>query len=443
LPVNTDTRNRPLPDWEYIHNELRKKGMTLQLLWREYRIQYPDGVGYSMFCHHYGAYRKTINPIMRQRYKAGEKAFVDYSGMKIEWLHTDGEILTAEIFVGCLGASQLIYTEATATQQLPDWINSHINMFEFFGGVPEIIVPDNLRSAVNKAHRYDPDINANYQHFAEYYGVAIVPTRAGMPKDKAKVENAVAIVERQILAPLRNMTFTSIAEINAEIKPRNLALNKQQFQKMKTSRQQLFIEIDKPALRPLPIDRYQYATWKAAKVNIDYHFVFEDCFYSVPYKYVGKHVQIRATTKTVECFCAGIRIAVHPFNGKKYGFTTIAEHMPKAHQEQAKVSVAMLYNWAAKIGNNTVQFINSMIASRPFPQQAYRACLGLLRLSNKYGEIRLEKACGKALLAGANRYQQVEDILKNNLEEVPINDNNLLDIPLPKHENIRGANFYQ
>jgi len=442
LPANIKTGPRPLPNWENIHRELHKKGVTLQLLWREYRAQYSDGVGYSNFCHYYGTYKKTINPVMRQKHKAGEKSFVDYSGMRLEWISSDGEIFPVEIFVGCLGASQLIYVEATATQQLHDWLSSHINMFEFFGGVTEIIVPDNLRAGVTKAHRYDPDINANYQHFAEHYGTAIVPARAASPKDKAKAENAVCIVEQQILAPLRHMTFMSIGEINAEIKPRLLVLNHQQFQKMKTSRWQLFEEIDKPALKPLPKERYQYAAWKKAKINIDYHFVFEDHYYSVPYKYIGKHVEIRATAKTLECFCASERIAVHQRNFKKYCFSTIEEHMPKAHQEQAKFSVDMIKNWANRIGNNTVQFINHMMATRAFPQQAYRACLGVLRLSNKYGEIRLEKACCKALLVGANRYQQVEDFLKNNLEEVPIS-NNFSFIPLPVHDNIRGPNYYQ
>ena len=442
LPANIDTRNRPLPNWEDICRELRKKGVTLQLLWREYRAQYLNGVGYSAFCHYYGDYKKTINPVMRQKHKAGEKSFVDYSGMRLEWINANGEILPAEIFVGCLGASQLIYVEATATQQLQDWISSHINMFEFFGGVTEITVPDNLRSGVTKAHRYDPDINANYQHFAEHYGTAIVPARVFSPKDKAKAENAVGIVERQILAPLRNITFMSIAEINAELRSRTFVLNHQQFQKMKTSRWQLFEEIDKPALKQLPPARYQYALWKKAKINIDYHFVFEDHYYSVPYKYIGKKVEIRTTTKIVECFYLAERIAVHQRNFKKYAFSTIEEHMPTSHQEQAKFSIGTIKNWANKIGNNTLQFIDHIIATRAFPQQAYRACLGVLRLSNKYGEFRLEKACSKALLVGANRYYQVENILKNNLEEVPIS-NNFSSIPLPVHDNIRGPNHYQ
>ena len=442
LPANTNVRNRALPDWEEIHSELRKKGVTLQLLWREYRTQHPNGIGYSNFCHYYGKFKKTINPVMRQKHKAGEKAFVDYSGMRLEWIDDNGEIFPAEIFVGCLGASQLIFIEATATQQLPDWIASHINMFEFFGGVTEITVPDNLRSAVNKAHRYDPDINVNYQHFAEHYGTAIVPARAATPKDKAKVENAVGIIERQILATLRHRTFFSLAEINAELKSRIIALNQQQFQKMKTSRQQLFEEIDRPALKPLPSERYQYATWKKAKINLDYHFVFEDHYYSVPYQYVGKAVEIRATSKIVECFCCNQRIAAHQLNNKKYGFSTVEAHMPRAHQEQARFSSGSITNWAAKIGNNTVLFIEHMIKTRHFPQQAYRACLGVLRLSNKYGDVRLEKACAKALLVGITRYKQVEDILKNNLEEVPISDN-LSSIPLPVHDNVRGPDYYQ
>ena len=441
LPTNSAARNRPLPNWETIHQELRKKGMTLQLLWREYREQYPEGVGYSMFCNYYVAYKKTISPIMRQKYKAGEKTFVDYAGMRLEWVDLDGEIFPAEIFVGCLGASQLIYVEATETQQLHDWISSHVNMFEFFGGVTEIIVPDNLKSAVTKTHRYDPDINANYQHFAEHYGVAIVPARSYAPTHKAKVENAVKIVEMQILAPLRRRVFANIAEINTEIKIRNLALNKQQFQKMKTSRVELFEQIDKPALKPLPACRYQYATWKNAKINIDYHFTFDDCYYSVPYKYLGKQVQLRATAKTIECFHDNIRIAAHPISNKKHSFSTIEEHMPKSHQEQSKISIDMIRRWAHRIGGNTTQFIEHLMATRHMPQQSYRACLGVLRLSNAYGEYRLEKACAKALSVGADRYKHIENILKNNLEEEPIN-NDCRKTPLKDHENIRGPNFY-
>lgn len=442
LPVSVVHRERIHPDWEVIHRELRKKGVTLQLLWREYREEQLKGFGYSQFCHHYQYYVKSITPVMRQVHKAGEKIFVDYAGMKMPWIDiATGEIHEVEIFVGCLGASQYIYAEATATQQLPDWIQSHIHLFEYFDGVSEVIVPDNLLSGVTKAHRYDPDINANYQNLGEHYGIAIVPARVVEPKDKAKVESAVSIVERQILAPLRHITFTSIGEINAAIRHRLVALNNQPFQKMKTSRRELFEALDKPALKPLPPYRYQYAQWKQAKIHIDYHFVFEDHFYSVPYQYIHQTVEIRATAKTVECFYKNQRIASHVRCEKRYGFSTLSAHMPKAHQEQAKYSPSHIKSWAKKMGQHTADFIDHMIAARTFPQQAYRACYGLLRLSSRYGEERLEKACKKALMIGATRYQQVELILKNHLEEVPVQDTTA--IQLSAHNNIRGADYYK
>lgn len=443
LPVRVAYRKKVEPDWQYIHTELRRKGVTMQLLWREYREQQKEGLGYSQFCRLYSSHKKTISPVMRQVHKAGEKCFVDYAGMTLDWLDViSGEICQAQIFVGCMGASQLIFAEATASQQLPDWINSHIHMFEYFGGVPEIVVPDNLKSGVTKAHRYDPDINYNYQHLAEHYGIAVVPARIVTPRDKAKAENAVGIIERQVLAPLRNMTFTSVGEIDLEVKKRTAVLNKQQFQKMATSRQELFEQIDKPALKLLPTSRYQYADWIKAKVNIDYHIVFADCFYSVPYKYIGKYVRVRGTNKSVECFYDNQRIAVHARNYKKYKFTTTPEHMPKNHREHANMSVGRLKNWANKIGINTVKFVDHMMKSRAFPQQAFRACLGLLRLGKKYGDKRLENACHKALLTGASRYQHVEAILKNNLEEVIIN-NTEINTPLIDHQNIRGSDYYK
>lgn len=443
LPVRVATKNRPAPDWEYIYKELRRKGVTLQLLWREYREQHPDGFGYSQFCHCFGDYKKTVTPVMRQTHKAGEKIFVDYAGATVDWIDiASGEIFTAQIFVGCLGASQYIYAEATASQQLPDWINSHINMFKYFGGVSEILVSDNLKGGVTKAHRYDPDINANYQHFSEHYGVAIVPARAVSPKDKAKVENGVCIVTREVLAPLRNLTFTSLGEINAAIKKGVEAVNNRPYQKMKVTRRELFEQLDEPVLKKLPSSHYKYATWKKAKINIDYHFTFEDHYYSVPYQYIGKTVEIRATNKTVECYFDNQRIAVHARNPKKYNHTTVTEHMPKGHQEHACFSAARLHNWAAKIGSGTTELINHMINSRAFPQQAYRACLGLLRLGGRYGDARLEKACKKALAVGATRYQQVEAILKNNLEEVPVNKT-VSNTPIIVHDNIRGSDYYQ
>lgn len=442
LPAAIKTRKRPQPDWGYVYQELRKKGMTLQLLWREYRAAHPNGIGYSQFCHCYEHYARTLQPVMRQIHKAGEKTFVDYAGMKMPWIDvTTGEIHEAEIFVGCLGASQYIFVEAAKSQQLPDWIESHIHMFEFFGGVSQMVVPDNLLSAVTKAHRYDPDINVNYQHFAEHYGIAIVPARVASPRDKAKVENAVGIVERQILAPLRHHTFTSLNEINAAIRKALSQLNQQSFQKMPTSRQELFEQLDKPALKPLPPMRYQFAKWKKAKVHLDYHIEFEHHYYSVPHLYIGKHIDIRATNKTIECFFQQKRIALHALSDKKYQFTTQPDHMPKSHQEHHQFSEARLKNWARQIGESTVVFIEQMIKARRFPEQAYRACLGLLRLSKIYSDMRLDKACAKGLLIGATRYQQIESLLKNKLEEVPFTNPIIPSLPL--HTNIRGATYYQ
>jgi len=444
LPVREVGSTRPLPDWEAIHRERRKKGMTLQLLWREYRDVHTDGLGYSQFCEHYQRYSKILSPIMRQQHKAGEKTFVDYAGMTVPWIDPrTGEIHEAQVFVGSLGASSFTFAEAIASQQMPDWIGSHIRMWEYFGGVSEITVPDNLKSGVTKAHRYDPDINVNYQHLSEHYGFAIVPARVYEPKDKAKVESAVGCVEKQILAPLRHITFTSIAEINAAIKPRLAAFNQQSFQKMKTSRQELFETLDKPALKPLPPDRYQYADWQWAKVNIDYHVAFKDHYYSVPYQYIGKKILLRTNAQTVECFYDNKRIAAHQRSFVNYGFTTIKEHMPLNHQEHAEWTPERLHRWAGKIGINTQAFIDELIRSRPFAQQAFRSCLGLLRMAKRFSEERLEKACSIALSVGATRYQHVESILKNGLDKLPQATQTQLHPVVANHDNIRGAAYYQ
>jgi transposase len=443
LPVKKETAARQDSDWEWVYKELRKKGVTRFLLWREYREIHSDGIGYTQFCVKYRIYSKSISPVMRQVHKAGEKAFVDYAGMTVPWIDpTTGVIHQAQIFVGALGASQYTFAEATASQQLHDWTQSHVHMFEAFQGVPGIVVPDNLKSGVTKSHLYDPDINQNYQALGEHYGFAIVPARAVKPKDKAKVENAVGCVEMQILAPLRHRTFTSLLEINVAIKQRMAIFLNQSFQKMKVSRRELFESIDKPALKPLPSEPYQYAEWKNGKIHIDYHFVFDEHFYSVPYKYIHESVGMRGTSKTVECFHKGIRIATHSRSFKRYGYTTLNEHMPESHWIQTEWTPERMRRWAQKIGPDTAAFIEAMIAARSFPEQAYRACLETLRLGKKYTESRLEKACGKRLAVGATRYQQIESMLKKGLEEVPL-------LPEPvstaisDHNNIRGPNYYQ
>ena len=446
LPVEPKAQ-RPLPDWDWVYQELRKKGVTLQLLWREYRDNQPGGLSYSQFCERYRVHTKASTPVMRQIHKGGEKTFVDYAGMTVPWIDTStGERQEAQIFVGALGASQRTYVEATATQGLPDWIGSHVRMWEDFGGVSAIVVPDNLKAGVSKTHRYDPDINANYQHLGEHYGFAIVPARVRAPKDKAKVENAVGCIERQILAPMRHMTFTSIAQINAAIKPRLAAFNEQRFQKMNTSRQKLFETVDKPALKPLPPQRYEYCHWQKAKVHIDYHFVFEHHYYSVPYKYIHHELELRVSANTVECFYQGKRVASHPRSYAHYKHSTLKEHMPAAHLAHAQWSPERMKRWANKIGPSTMKFIEHLIGSRAFPEQAYRTCLGVLRLGSRYGTDRLEKACVIAYEAGATRYHQVELILKNKLDTVtPSHPSDITTTTTTsmRHENIRGATYYQ
>lgn len=445
LPKSPGTRNRDQPDWKQIQQEHRKKGVTLQLLWREYREQCEGGLGYSQFCKYYRAFVKTAEPTMRQIHKAGEKTFVDYAGYTMEWIEpVTGEIHTAQVFVGVLGASQLIFAEATNTQSLPDWIGSHIRMWEYFGGVTDMVVPDNLKSGVSKAHRYDPDINANYQHVGEHYGFAIVPARVRKPKDKALGENAVGIVTKQILAPLRDVTFTSLADINAAIADGLNKLNNQRFQKLDTSRRELFESLEKSVLKPLPQSRYQYAQWEKAKVHIDYHFLFEKHHYSVPYQYIHKEVDVRATATTVECFYKNKRIATHPRSNKKHGYTTCKEFMPPAHRAQAEWSPERMRNWAKKIGIKTAEFIEVVMRSRPFPEQSYRACLGILRLGKRYGEDRLEKASVIALTQGMTRYKQIESILKNKMDQLSevVADKQYQDTTTQQHQNIRGARYY-
>jgi transposase len=442
LPVGKEIVTRPRPDWEWVHKELRKKGVTLLLLWREYKAIHPDGLGYTRFCVGYNAYSKSISPVMRQVHKAGEKAFVDYAGMTVPWIDlATGTIQEAQIFVGALGASQFTFAEATASQQLSDWIQSHVRMFEFFQGVTSIVVPDNLRSGVSKSHRYDPDINQNYQYLGEHYGFAIVPARAATPKDKAKVENSVKCIEMQILALLRHYTFTSLTEINTAIKKPLADFNNKSFQKMKVTRHELYMTLDKPELKPLPSEPYQYAEWKKATINIDYHFVFDDHYYSVPYKYIHKLAEIRATGKTIECFYKSERIATHARSLKRYGYSTTLAHMPEAHRTHAEWSPERMQRWAEKIGPQTKALIGAIIAARPFPQQAYRACLGVLRLGEKYSESRLEKACAKGLAVGATRYREIDSILKNRLEEEPLSPKPA-STPL-EHDNIRGSSYYQ
>lgn len=430
-------------DWLYIHQELKRKAVTLMLLWQEYKQTYPRGIGYSRFCERYRTWCGQLDLWMRQSHKAGEKAFVDYAGMKIPVVinHATGELREAEIFVMVLGASNYIFAEATFSQQLADWIGSHVRAFEFFGGVPEMIVPDNLKSGVQKAHRYEPETNPTYQDMASHYGMAIIPTRVAAPKDKAKVENAVQQVERQILAKLRDRVFFNLQELNQAIRQLLNELNQKPFQKLPGSRQSQFDGLEKAALKPLPLRRYAYAEWKKVRAGADYHVELNHHYYSVPYSYAKKELDLRYTENSVEVFYKSKKIASHLYSTQHYQHTTLKEHMPKHHQAYAEWTPERMVRWAHKVGVATAKLIEQVMASRAHPQQGFRSCLGILRLAKSYGKERLESSCLRALTIGAYSYKSIESILKNGLDQAPLDQKPDTTVPTT-HEYVRGQNYF-
>jgi len=435
---------RAVPDWSHVHRELRRKGVTLTLLWHEYQAEHPSGFQYSWFCDQYRAWAAKLDVVMRQEHRAGEKLFVDYAGQSVEVIdrHT-GELRQAQVFVAVLGASSYTYAEATWSQQLPDWIGSHVRAFAFFGGVTEVLVPDNLRSAVSKAHRYEPDLNPTYQDLASHYGVAVLPARVRHPRDKAKAEAGVLLVERWILAALRNRSFFSLEELNREIARLLHRLNERPFKKLPGSRRELFEQLDRPALRPLPAETYELAEWKKVRVNIDYHVELDDHYYSVPYQLVRKPLEVRFSARTVECFYKGQRVASHIRSHLKGRHTTVAEHMPSSHRQYAEWTPQRLIRWAEKTGPATAGVIQHILERRVHPQQGFRSCLGILRLGKEFGEPRLEAACQRALTLGACRYKSIESILRKGLDRRPLPQQPELDLELPsEHDNLRGSDYY-
>lgn len=433
---------RTVPDWPYVHRELRRKSVTLTLLWHEYKAVHPEGFQYSWFCDQYRAWAGKLDVVMRQEHRAGEKLFVDYAGQTAEVVdRRTGEIRQAQIFVAVLGASSYTYAEATWTQQLPDWIGSHVRAFEFIGGTSEVVVPDNLRSGVSKAHRYEPDINPTYLDLANHYGVAVLPGRARRPRDKAKVEAGVLLVERWILAALRNRTFFSLEELNREIASLLKRLNERPFKKLPGSRRELFEQLDRPALQPLPAQAYEFAEWKKVRVNIDYHVDVEGHYYSVPYQLVRRQLEARYTARTLECFHKGQRIASHVRSFLKGHHTTLSEHMPKSHRQYAEWTPQRLIRWAEKTGPATAGVIQTILEKRTHPQQGFRACLGIMRLGQGFGEERLEAACRRALKIGSCGYKSIDSILRQGLDRQALPEQQELSLSI-EHDNIRGSNYY-
>jgi transposase len=434
---------RPLPEWPTVHRELRRKGVTLQLLWQEYKQSRADGYQYTQFCRHYHAWADQLDPVLRQQHTAGERTFVDYAGQTIDVVEpATGEVRDAQLFLGVLGASSYFYAEATWTQTLPDWIASHVRMVEYFGGATALIVPDNLLSGVTHPSFYEPVVNATYQDFAAHYGTAILPARVARPRDKAKVESGVLVAERWLVAPLRHHTFTSLAELNREIAHLRDAANDRPFQKLAGSRRSLFETLDRPALRPLPPTRYELAEWRTAKVNIDYHIAVDGHFYSVPYALVRTTVRVRLTASMVEVLHEGKRVAAHLRSAHRGRFTTEPTHRPKSHQAHLEWTPSRLVHWGTGIGPATGALVTTILERWPHPEQGYRACLGLLSLRKRYTDARLEAACARALTTGATSYKSVKSILGAGLDRVVPDEPPPLRLPAT-HAHIRGAAYYR
>lgn len=430
------------PDWAKVHKEVRRKGVTLELLWQEYKTEHPDGYQYSSFCEHFRAWTGRLSVSMRQTHTPGEKLFVDYAGPTVSIIDPlTGEIKEAAIFVAVLGASNYTYCEATWSQSLPDWIGSHVRAFEFFGGVPAVLVPDNLKSGVNKACFYDPQLNPSYRDLAVHYSTVVLPARPHRPKDKAKVEAGVLLVERWVLARLRHHRFFSLGELNHHIAQLMVALNQRPFKKLPGSRASAFAEMDQPALQELPPTRHEFAQWKTVTVGIDYHIEFDGHYYSVPYRLARQKLEARATVSTVELFHRGNRVAVHARSLARGRHTTVDAHMTPAHQEVRGWNAPRLIAWGQNIGPHTKAVIEYVLHQRRHPQQGYRSCLGILRLSKTYDEARLEAACERAMDIGAMTYSSLKSILKHRLDVKRKAPPAQTSLPL-EHANVRGPHYY-
>jgi len=434
-------------DYVSIYQELKSPLVTKFLLWQEYREHHPeDGYSYAQYCHRYLAWQQVQKPSMRQQHKAGEKLFIDYCGPTMDIVNPDtGEVRTAQLFVATWGASNYTYAEATWSQNQADFINAHVRAFEFFRGTPKIVVPDNLKSGVIKTHRYEPDINPAYQQMAEHYQVAIIPARPYRPKDKSKVEGAVLVVERWIMARLRHQTFFTLASLNQAIDLLLADLNDRPFKKLPGSRRSQFEQLDQPLLQPLPKHRYEYQHIKKARVHIDYHIDYEHHYYSVPYTLLKQEVEVHANAQSVVIYHQGARVAIHARSYRKGGHSTLPEHRPKAHQAMAEWSPKRFLGWAASIGSETRAVVEHILQEKRHPEQSYRRILALLSNAKKFSPERLNRACGRALLINSPTRTSVESILKQGLDQSDLADAKMAqqtELGLDDHENIRGESYY-
>ena len=435
------TPARAEPNWTYVDAELRRKGVTRSLLWQEYRGDHPEGFGYAWFCERYDAWKQRVSPTMRQRHGAGEKVFVDYAGDTIDIIDpATGAVAAMTLFVAAMGASSYVYAEARPSEGLADWIGCHVNLFAFLGGVPAIVVCDNLKSGVTKPDRYEPSINRSYQEMARHYGTSVVPARPYKPRDKAKVEQSVLLIERWVMARLRNRRFFSLAELNLAIAELVGELNVRVMRAYGASRAELFAQVDAPALKPLPAEPYAFATWKRCRVAPDYHVEVEGCFYSVPYRLIRELIDVRLADRTVEAFHKGERVASHARSPGRRGHVTVPDHMPSAHRRHAAWTPARMMDAAPKIGPAAAALFEAIMTDRPHPEQGFRTCLGILALERTYGQARMEAACQRAGLIKSRSVGSVRSILQTGLDRA------FLDLePEPKppsHGNIRGRTYF-
>lgn len=445
-PEEANRTGRPEPDWLEVHRErTRGKHVTLQLLWLEYKQVHSDGWGYTQFCAHYHRWLERQDVVMRFEYPAGERMFVDFCGDTLPITDPEtGEVWAAQVFVSALATSGYMFVEATGSQDLPSWLSAHVHALEFYGSAPRIVVPDNLKAGVTKACWYDPDLNPSYLEWAQLYNVSILPCRPYHPRDKAAVEAAVQVAERWVLAPLRRQRFFSLGEANAAIAEQLRIVNNRRFRDQDLSRRALFEQVERSALQPLPTSRYEYAVWKPAKVNIDYHVEFADHrYYSVPHQLVHEAVEIRATARVVEIFHRGRRVASHV---REYGhrrFITNRDHMPASHRAHLEWTPSKLVAWGASVGPPVAELIETMLRTRPHPEHGYRASLGLKHLAKQYGPERLAAACQRALAIHGASYGSVKSILKNGLDQAPATIDAPANVVPLLHPNLRGTAYYQ
>lgn len=432
-----------MPVCAAVHQELKRhRHVTLQLLWEEYRDEHGAAAySYSEFCTHYRRWKRHAARSMRQRHIAGEKLFIDYAGTKVPIYGAHDETASyASVFVAVWGASNYTYAEATRTQTLPDWLGSHVRALTASGGAPAIFVPDNPRVGVTKADRYEPILQRSYEELARHYGAVVIPARPFRPRDKPKVEQGVLLVSRWVLARLRHRRFFSVEELNTAIAALMIELNERPFKRLPGNRRTAFETLDRPAMKPLPADPYEYALWKRAGVGVDYHVEVERHYYSVPHTLVGHDVEVRFSATTVECFFNARRIAVHARSYQIGKHTTIPEHMPKAHQKHAEWSPSRLIRWAGTIGPSTQAVVTYQLTHKPHPEQGYRACLGLLALVREYGPERLEAAATRAVAIGSPTRHSVKSILERSLDQRSTSTPD--DLSLPAHSNVRGPGYY-